>query len=79
MDCWGGRGDAWQRAQRLHDKMKTNLGMAKDRLHFLGMRLYSITETPESLPHLSKLKLQCYLFWKWKLAVCLHAQLDIFF
>lgn len=37
VDCWGGRGDAWQRAQRLHDKMKTNLGMAKDRLHFLGM------------------------------------------
>lgn len=36
VDCWGGRGDAWQRAQRLHDKMKTNLGMAKDRLHFLG-------------------------------------------
>ncbi|XP_050666026.1 spastin isoform X3 [Leptidea sinapis] len=35
VDCWGGRGDAWQRAQRLHDKMKTNLGMAKDRLHFL--------------------------------------------
>lgn len=38
VDCWGGRGDAWQRAQRLHDKMKTNLGMAKDRLHFLGMK-----------------------------------------
>lgn len=37
VDCWGGRGDAWQRAQRLHDKMKTNLGMAKDRLHFLGL------------------------------------------
>ncbi|KAF9807224.1 hypothetical protein SFRURICE_008617 [Spodoptera frugiperda] len=36
VDCWGGRGDAWQRAQRLHDKMKTNLGMAKDRLHFLA-------------------------------------------
>ncbi|XP_012545043.1 spastin isoform X3 [Bombyx mandarina] len=35
VDCWGGRGDAWQRAQKLHDKMKTNLGMAKDRLHFL--------------------------------------------
>ncbi|XP_052756412.1 spastin isoform X5 [Galleria mellonella] len=38
VDCWGGRGDAWQRAQRLHDKMKTNLGMAKDRLHFLAGR-----------------------------------------
>ncbi|XP_028034756.1 spastin isoform X2 [Bombyx mandarina] len=36
VDCWGGRGDAWQRAQKLHDKMKTNLGMAKDRLHFLA-------------------------------------------
>lgn len=36
VDCWGGNSDAWQRAQRLHGKMKTNLGMAKDRLHFLG-------------------------------------------
>lgn len=36
VECWGGRGEAWQRAQRLHDKMQTNLGMARDRLHFLG-------------------------------------------
>lgn len=34
--CWGGRGEVWERAQRLHEKMKTNLGMAKDRLQFLG-------------------------------------------
>lgn len=47
VDCWGGRGDAWQRAQRLHDKMRTNLGMAKDRLHFL-----------ENLVALSKLGVQ---------------------
>lgn len=48
VDCWGGRGDAWQRAQRLHDKMKTNLGMAKDRLHFLA-----------NLVALSKLGVEC--------------------
>ncbi|XP_077296768.1 spastin isoform X11 [Arctopsyche grandis] len=35
VECWAGRGEAWQRAQRLHDKMQTNLGMARDRLHFL--------------------------------------------
>lgn len=34
--CWGGRGEVWERAQRLHEKMKTNLSMAKDRLQFLG-------------------------------------------
>lgn len=36
VDCWSGRGDVWDRAQRLHDKMQTNLSMAKDRLLFLG-------------------------------------------
>lgn len=36
VDCWGGRGDIYERAQRLHDKMQTNLSMARDRLHFLG-------------------------------------------
>lgn len=36
VQCWGGRGEVWERAQRLHDKMKTNLVMAKDRLQFLG-------------------------------------------
>lgn len=36
VQCWGGRGEVWERAQRLHDKMKTNLAMAKDRLQFLG-------------------------------------------
>lgn len=36
VDCWNGRGDVWDRAQRLHDKMQTNLSMARDRLHFLG-------------------------------------------
>ncbi|XP_055698776.1 spastin isoform X3 [Phlebotomus papatasi] len=35
VDCWSGRGDVWERAQRLHDKMQTNLSMARDRLHFL--------------------------------------------
>ncbi|XP_069688719.1 spastin isoform X2 [Periplaneta americana] len=35
VDCVGGKGEVWERAQRLHDKMKTNLVMAKDRLDFL--------------------------------------------
>ncbi|KAL1487994.1 hypothetical protein ABEB36_015374 [Hypothenemus hampei] len=36
VQCWGGRGEVWERAQRLHEKMKTNLSMAKDRLQFLA-------------------------------------------
>lgn len=40
VDCWSGRGDVWNRAQRLHDKMQTNLSMARDRLHFLGNILF---------------------------------------
>lgn len=39
VDCWSGRGDVWDRAQRLHDKMQTNLSMARDRLLFLGKLL----------------------------------------
>lgn len=37
VECNGGRGDVWERAQRLNDKMRTNLAMARDRLDFLGM------------------------------------------
>lgn len=36
VDCSGGKGELYERAQRLHEKMKTNLSMAKDRLQFLG-------------------------------------------
>lgn len=39
VDCWGGRGEVWERAQRLHEKMQTNLSMARDRLHFLGKKM----------------------------------------
>lgn len=42
VDCWSGRGDVWDRAQRLHDKMQTNLSMARDRLLFLGKLLCAI-------------------------------------
>ncbi|XP_035720861.1 spastin-like isoform X1 [Vespa mandarinia] len=35
VECTGGRGEVWEHAQRLHDKMCTNLAMAKDRLDFL--------------------------------------------
>lgn len=49
VECWGGRGEVWERAQRLHDKMQTNLSMARDRLHFLECMLEAkkleITET----------------------------------
>ena len=43
VDCVGGKGEVWERAQRLHDKMKTNLVMAKDRLDFLGIETPSDT------------------------------------
>lgn len=36
VECTGGHGEVWEHAQRLHDKMCTNLAMAKDRLDFLG-------------------------------------------
>ncbi|XP_029036348.1 spastin isoform X3 [Osmia bicornis bicornis] len=35
IECTGGRGEVWEHAQRLHDKMRTNLAMARDRLDFL--------------------------------------------
>ncbi|XP_017084080.1 spastin isoform X2 [Drosophila eugracilis] len=51
VDCWSGRGDVWDRAQRLHDKMQTNLSMARDRLHFLasGRKLTIGTKRPVNL------------------------------
>ncbi|CAK9813252.1 spas [Anthophora quadrimaculata] len=36
IECTGGRGEVWEHAQKLHDKMRTNLAMAKDRLDFLA-------------------------------------------
>ncbi|XP_024936042.1 spastin isoform X3 [Cephus cinctus] len=36
VECKGGRGEVWERAQRLQEKMRTNLSMAKDRLDFLA-------------------------------------------
>ncbi|XP_050311713.1 spastin isoform X1 [Anthonomus grandis grandis] len=47
VQCWGGRGEVWERAQRLHEKMKTNLAMAKDRLQFL-----------ENLGHIQHLEIE---------------------
>ncbi|EZA58904.1 Spastin [Ooceraea biroi] len=35
VECTGGHGEVWEHAQRLQDKMRTNLAMAKDRLEFL--------------------------------------------
>lgn len=59
VQCWGGRGEVWERAQRLHDKMKTNLAMAKDRLQFLesmdNLERMAVQNEPKILekPHLS--------------------------
>lgn len=36
VDCSAGRGEVWDKARKLSDKMKTNLAMAKDRLNYLG-------------------------------------------
>ncbi|CAG9764826.1 unnamed protein product [Ceutorhynchus assimilis] len=60
VQCWGGRGEVWERAQRLHGKMKTNLAMAKDRLQFLESSLQefkgqSDPETPPRPPKLSNI------------------------
>ncbi|XP_032665015.1 spastin isoform X1 [Odontomachus brunneus] len=35
IECSGGHGEVWEHAQRLHDKMRTNLIMAKERLEYL--------------------------------------------
>ncbi|KAK0086783.1 hypothetical protein PV325_002503 [Microctonus aethiopoides] len=36
VECYGGKGEVYERAQRLHEKMRANLAMAKDRLDFLA-------------------------------------------
>lgn len=43
VDCSGHRGEAWERAQRLQGKMRTNLKMAKERLKFLGKYLFILS------------------------------------
>ncbi|CAG9859431.1 unnamed protein product [Phyllotreta striolata] len=56
VQCWGGKGEVWERAQRLHEKMKTNLAMAKDRLQFLesmDSALNSEVNEPRESPKLS--------------------------
>ncbi|XP_018579707.1 spastin isoform X1 [Anoplophora glabripennis] len=56
VQCWGGRGEVWERAQRLHEKMKTNLAMAKDRLQFLESmdRLHNLeVNVPKEVPKLT--------------------------
>ncbi|XP_060525585.1 spastin isoform X2 [Cylas formicarius] len=52
VQCWGGKGEVWERAQRLHEKMKTNLAMAKDRLQFLasGRKLTVASRRPTNVP-----------------------------
>lgn len=36
VDCSSHKGEVWERAQKLQDKMKTNMKMAQERLKFLG-------------------------------------------
>ncbi|KAG8036502.1 hypothetical protein G9C98_003824 [Cotesia typhae] len=36
VECYGGRGEIYERAQRLHEKMRANLVMTKDRLDSLA-------------------------------------------
>ncbi|XP_068981938.1 spastin isoform X3 [Bombus flavifrons] len=59
VECNGGRGEVWEHAQRLHDKMRTNLAMAKDRLDFLasgrklsvpGKRVGTVISKSQTLP-----------------------------
>ncbi|XP_006608089.1 spastin-like isoform X2 [Apis laboriosa] len=59
IECTGGRGEVWEHAQRLHDKMRTNLAMAKDRLDFLasgrklsvpGKRVGTVISKSQTLP-----------------------------
>jgi spastin len=61
VDCVGGKGEVWERAQRLHDKMKTNLVMAKDRLDFLGIEPDSDMLLQETLHVSGRLPLECCL------------------
>jgi hypothetical protein len=60
IDC-AGKGEVWERAQRLQLKMQTNLEMAKDRLEFLGIGNDHISATSKFiyLTHL-KVKLEYY-------------------
>lgn len=44
IDVWQGTGEKWIKAQRLHDKMQTNLAMAKDRLNFLELMIAEHTK-----------------------------------
>ncbi|XP_055322926.1 spastin isoform X2 [Sitodiplosis mosellana] len=56
VDCWGGRGEIYERAQRLHEKMQTNLSMARDRLHFLasGQKLIVVNKRGSGLTNKSQ-------------------------
>ncbi|CAB3380591.1 Hypothetical predicted protein [Cloeon dipterum] len=52
IEC-AGKGEVWERAQRLQGKMKTNLEMAKDRLDFLEQIVMlthlAVTDDPEAV------------------------------
>ncbi|XP_042211352.1 spastin-like isoform X2 [Homarus americanus] len=52
IDCMG-RGEAYERAQRLQDKMRTNLIMAKERLDMLDAKTFKKIPTPKRMSTLS--------------------------
>ncbi|XP_066940069.1 spastin isoform X2 [Macrobrachium rosenbergii] len=52
VDCTG-RGEAYERAQRLQDKMKTNLIMAKERLDMLDAKTFKKIPTAKRITALS--------------------------
>ncbi|XP_045596963.1 spastin isoform X2 [Procambarus clarkii] len=52
VDC-AGRGDAYERAQRLQDKMRTNLIMAKERLDMLDAKTFKKIPTTKRITTLS--------------------------
>lgn len=47
VECYGGKGEVYERAQRLQEKMQANLIMAKDRLDFLGNVIFYLFITIE--------------------------------
>ncbi|XP_075223768.1 spastin isoform X2 [Lycorma delicatula] len=51
IDCHSGKGEVWERAQRLHEKMKTNLIMAKDRLNLLASSRKFVAGAARAGPH----------------------------
>jgi spastin len=82
VDCVGGKGEVWERAQRLHDKMKTNLVMAKDRLDFLGIQSAGDTLLQETLHVPGRRPLKCCLSYvapssQWSVLISMKCNITV--